>query len=230
MQKIEAAQFEDLFEQRLQQYDVDKNMLAQEQADQDQVASRIRDANSAFLNARKGDHSTKDREQALQELETGYIKYKEIVSNLDVGRKFYNDLAGIVNRFRENCKAYVHQRRAEATDLEAYVYPPLHVCKAACTNLSSDMTNAAMSSMSLSQTSAALQSQKIQDNNRPPPPSSSLGREPLTAPMPTRASVQPNVGGMWSPDMGIKFSDPSASARSNANTASYPQSTGIRNS
>ena len=202
-------------------------MLVREQDDQDQIVSRMRDVNAAFLDARKGDHSTKDREQALQELETGYVKYKEIVSNLDVGRKFYNDLAGIVNRFRENCKAYVHQRRAEASDLEAYVICTKNV--RGFTDLPRDMTNAAMSSMSLSQTSAALQSQKIQENNRPPPPSSSLGREPLTAPMPTRASVQPNVGGMWSPDMGIKFSDPSTTARLNANAAPYPQSNGFRN-
>lgn len=121
MQKIEPAQFEDLFEQRLQQYDVDKDMLVQEQETQDQIIGRIQDANAGFLDTRKGDHSTKDREKALQELENGYIKYKELVSNLDVGRKFYNDLAGIVNRFRDNCKAYVHQRRAEASDLEACV-------------------------------------------------------------------------------------------------------------
>lgn len=121
MQKIEPAQFEDLFQHRLQQYDVDKDMLIQEQETQDQISSRIQDANAAFLNARKGDHSTRDREKALQELENGYIKYKELVSNLDVGRKFYNDLAGIVNRFRENCKAYVHQRRAEANNLEVCV-------------------------------------------------------------------------------------------------------------
>ena len=213
MQKIEPAQFEDLFEERLQRYEVDRGMLAQEEEDQDHVSARIRDANTAFLNARRGDHSTKDREKALQELENGYVKYKEIISNLDVGRKFYNDLANIVTRFRENCKAFVRHRRAEAADLEA------------------DITNTAMSSMNLNQTSATLQSQKRQEGAaRPPPPPSTLGREPLTAPTPTRASVhQPSLpnAGMWTPEMGIKFSNPPAGVRANPNAAPYPQAAGV---
>ena len=63
-------------------------------------------ANAAFLVARRGDQSTKKREQALQNLENAYFKYKEIISNLDVGRKFYNDLAKITNRFRDDCRGF----------------------------------------------------------------------------------------------------------------------------
>lgn len=121
MQPIEASQFEALFEERLHLYDSDLQMLEQEQNDQDQIAAQVREANRAFTKARKGDSSTKDREKALQDLENGYLKYKEIVSNIEVGRKFYNDLAKIVGRFREDCKAFVHQRRMEASQLESYV-------------------------------------------------------------------------------------------------------------
>lgn len=125
MQKIEPAQFEDLFEERLQDYEVDREMLMKEQEEQDGIVSRVQDANVAFVNARKGDSSTKEREKALQELENGYVKYKEIISNLDVGRKFYNDLANIVTRFRDSCKAFVNQRRMEASHLESYSHPSL---------------------------------------------------------------------------------------------------------
>lgn len=125
MQKIEPAQFEDLFEERLQDYEVDREMLMKEQEDQDGIVSRVQDANAAFVNARKGDSSTKEREKALQELENGYLKYKEIISNLEVGRKFYNDLANIVARFRDSCKAFVNQRRMEASHLESYSQPSL---------------------------------------------------------------------------------------------------------
>jgi programmed cell death 6-interacting protein len=123
MQKIEPAQFEELFEERLQDYEADRDLLAKEQHDQDELSSRVREANAALANARKGDSSTKEREKALQELENGYLKYKEIVSNLDVGRKFYNDLANIVTRFRDSCKAFVNQRRMEANHLESYSFP-----------------------------------------------------------------------------------------------------------
>lgn len=127
MQPIEARQFEDLFEEKLHLYDSDLEMLAQERNDQDQIAAQVREANRAFTRARKGDSSTKEREKALQELENGYLKYKEIISNIEVGRKFYNDLAKIVGRFRDDCKAFVHQRRMEASQMETYV-----LCHSSC--------------------------------------------------------------------------------------------------
>ncbi|EXJ85514.1 hypothetical protein A1O1_05878 [Capronia coronata CBS 617.96] len=120
MQKIEPGQFEKLFETRLAAYEPDRQALDMDQEEQDQVVARLREANKAFMEARRGDTSTtRDRQKALQALETGYAKYKELISNLDTGRKFYNDLAGHVTRFRESCKAQVAQRRVEASQLES---------------------------------------------------------------------------------------------------------------
>ncbi|GMG10961.1 unnamed protein product [Aspergillus oryzae] len=118
MQAIQASQFEDLFEEQLHLYDTDLEMVTQEQHEQDQISAQVREANRAFTRAHTGDASTKEREKALQELENGYLKYKEIISNIEVGRKFYNDLAKIVGRFRDDCKAFVHQRRMEASQIE----------------------------------------------------------------------------------------------------------------
>lgn len=119
MQVIQASQFEDLFEEQLHLYDTDLGMVAQEQSDQDQIAAQVLEANREFTRANRGDASTKEREHALQELENGYLKYKEIISNIEVGRKFYNDLARIVGRFRDDCKSFVHQRRMDASQMEA---------------------------------------------------------------------------------------------------------------
>jgi programmed cell death 6-interacting protein len=198
MQKIEAAQFESLFEQRLEAYEPDREMLMQEQEDQDQVTGRLREANKALSDARKGDSSTKEREKALQELETGYLKYKEIVTNLDTARKFYNDLANHVSRFREACKAQVKQRKIEAGQWEA------------------EITNTVMASLNLQETSASLQKQKRQENARATPPQNQ-SHQPLAAPLPTRASVAPPLptGTMWSPQIGIKFGGPPAHANGN---------------
>ena len=118
MQKIEPAQFEDLFEARLQLYDDDRIMVSKEQQEQDMLVSQLQEANAVFLNAKRGDNSTKEREQALQNLENAYLKYKEIISNLETGRKFYNDLANIVNRFRDECRDFRYQRRMEANQIE----------------------------------------------------------------------------------------------------------------
>ncbi|KAA8649189.1 putative pH signal transduction protein PalA [Aspergillus tanneri] len=177
MQAIQASQFEDLFEQQLHLYDTDLEMVTQEQHDQDQIAAQVREANRAFTRAHRGDASTKEREKALQELENGYMKYKEIISNIEVGRKFYNDLAKIVGRFRDDCKSFVHQRRMEASQME------------------SDITSAAaMASLNLAQ---PLRTYAPSASTSPP------RSEPLTAPQPTRANAM--APGVWSPEMGIRF-------------------------
>lgn len=125
MQKIEPAQFENLFEQRLQRYDSDFKVLSEEQEEQRRISTQLAEANAAFVKARQGDSSTKQREQALQRLENGYVKYKEILSNLNTGRQFYNDLANIVNRFRDECQKFAYQRRTEAGQFETCVLIPL---------------------------------------------------------------------------------------------------------
>lgn len=125
MQKIEPAQFENLFEQRLQRYDSDSKTLSEEQEGQRRITTQLAESNAAFVKARQGDTSTKQREQALQRLENGYVKYKEILSNLNTGRKFYNDLASIVDRFRDECQKFAYQRRVEAGRFEKCVLIPL---------------------------------------------------------------------------------------------------------
>jgi programmed cell death 6-interacting protein len=121
MHKIEPLQFEGLFEERLLDYENDRNMVTEEEEDQDDLERRVRDANSAFNKVRTGDTSTRERERALQDLDNGYLKYKEIASNLDVARRFYNDLANIVTRFRDSCRSFVNQRRMEASLQDSYV-------------------------------------------------------------------------------------------------------------
>lgn len=127
-QTVVPAHFEDFFEQRLSKYDPDIEGLKSEAEEQERLTQQLTEANTAFVAARKGDTSSREREQALQKLENAFFKYKEIVSNLEVGRKFYNDLAKIVGRFRDGCRAFVQERKEEARRLERYVptSPPSH--------------------------------------------------------------------------------------------------------
>ena len=207
MQKIEPGQFENLFEKRLEVYEPDREAVISEQEDQDQIVARLREANKTFLEARRGDTSTRDRQKALQALDTGYAKYKELISNLDTGRKFYNDLAGHVTRFRENCKTQVSERRVEASQLEA------------------ELAGQDMGRMNLQETRRELRSQNVavpQTRSRAQQSVPRDSQEAMTAPIPTRnpppgvmpwaAPLPVNVaggsiggGGVWTPDMGIKF-------------------------
>jgi programmed cell death 6-interacting protein len=116
---IVPANFEDFFDERLQKYDVDIASVKDEADEQDRLTQNLETANASFVAARKGDTSSREREQALQKLENAYFRYKEIVSNLEVGRKFYNDLARIVSKFRDGCKSFVYDRREEANRMES---------------------------------------------------------------------------------------------------------------
>jgi programmed cell death 6-interacting protein len=117
--QVTAAQFEDFFEQRLARYDPDIEAVKAEALEQDRLLESLEAVNAAFVLARKGDTSSREREEALQRLENAYYKYKEIVSNLEVGRKFYNDLSKIVGRYRDDCKAFSYSRRSEAAQTES---------------------------------------------------------------------------------------------------------------
>jgi len=85
------------------------------------LGARLREANSSFVKSRRTDTSLEERERALQKLETGYLMFGEIADNLDEGRKFYNELAKMLGRWREEIRGFVYQRKKEARDLEGYV-------------------------------------------------------------------------------------------------------------
>ncbi len=210
-QVVVPAHFEDFFEQRLQKYDTDLAGLKSEAEEQDRLTSQLEAANASFVRARKGDTSSREREQALQKLENAYFKYKEIVSNLEVGRKFYNDLAKIVGRFRDTCKAFVYERREEALRMENELsLPPL-------------------SNLTISPQPQQPRTYNTRSSvHGPPPPSQHLPQayqpqnESIPAPVPQRASIAPMMGPpimpqMWNPELGIKFGGPPAQADQNQN-------------
>lgn len=192
-QIVVPAHFEDFFEQRLTIYDPDISGLKTESDEQDRLTSQLETANQAFVLARKGDTSSREREQALQKLENAYFKYKEIVSNLEVGRKFYNDLAKIVGRFRDGVKAFVYERREEAMRME------------------SDLSLPPLSSLTLRQQQEA--NPPIPRTYNSPSHTQPLARPPnnneeshIPAPVPQRARQSPPVvPATWNPEMGIKF-------------------------
>lgn len=182
-----------------------------ERQKQEQMSSEIQIANTAFNNARKGDNSSREREQALQRLENGYAKYKEIVSNINTGREFYNKLAKIVTRFREECKDFAYQRRMEASQLEG------------------DLSNA-MSALNISQTNN-LQDQRQREELRNHYETRAPKEENIAAPVPTRPAIRqptaPPTPALWSPEMGINFGGPAPKPQNvNIHNPVYPNTRG----
>ena len=225
-QIISSANFESFFENRLTKYDPDLEGLKSEAEEQDRLTAQLDSANSSFVAARKGDTSSKEREKALQELENAYFKYKEIVSNLEVGRKFYNDLAKIVGRFRDGCKAFKYERREEAMKMEKFV--PCPVAKG-ITNSHSELSLPPLSHLSLQpQSNEDYPQQQVHRSyntrssaaHTPQAYQQQPEEQPMHAPLPTRAPVAamqspPIMPTIWNPEMGIKFGGPSPQPNSN---------------
>lgn len=216
-QTMVPAHFEDFFEKRLEKYDSDLEALKSEAEEQDRLTARLQEANASFVAARKGDTSSREREQALQRLENAYFKYKEIVNNLEVGRKFYNDLAKIVGKFRDGCKAFLYERQEEAARLESYV--PFPFSETVANNTNSDLSIPSLSSLSIGHHAPppAQPYQKSSNDNyapsshqqtyspAPAPPADNIPRplvdtrpapqpyanQEIPAPIPTRSPVAP---------------------------------------
>ncbi|KAK7921290.1 BRO1-like domain-containing protein [Apiospora marii] len=127
---IVPAHFEDFFEKRLDLlYEPDLELVHKEGTEQEKLINDLIRVNREFESQKKivGDKGNREREQALQKLENAYYKYKELVSNVEVGRKFYNDLSRIVGGFRDGARTFVTERRREARMIEDDInMPPLH--------------------------------------------------------------------------------------------------------
>ena len=196
---IVTAHFEDFFEKRLDKlYEPEVEAVTKEELEQDQLLQEVERANREFEAQKRkvGDKGSREREQALQKLDSAYFKYKEIVNNLEVGRKFYNDLNKIVGPgFRDVVKGWVAQRRMEAKSLEEYVYL-VHMTALTCREL--NMPTLSNLNLSAKQT----------------PPAASYQPQQYFPERPTQeASIQSWAGDVqqpqpvapWNPGMGIKF-------------------------
>ncbi|KAG0136720.1 pH-response regulator protein palA/RIM20 [Tuber indicum] len=204
LQKLEPVHFEPLFESRLAaKYDGENTLLKEEAEVQKDIISRTQEANSSFAACRKVDSSLKEREQALQTLENAHSKYREILDNLNAGRKFYNDLAKLLARFRDECKDFVYQRRIEAGQFEVEITNAMQTVRLSQTPILQPTTHHHHQSppqqkLQQQQQHIPLQSPPLpgvgQQQRRVPPGT------PLPAPVPTRAAVPPLSPGLWKGD------------------------------
>ncbi|SPO03635.1 probable pH-response regulator palA protein [Cephalotrichum gorgonifer] len=232
------AHFEDFLEKRLDRlYEAEVEGIKKEEVEQERLLAEVTRVNREFESQKRvKDGSTQPREEMLQRLEEGYFRYKDIVSNLEVGRKFYNDLSKIVGQiFRDSARTWANHRRMEARSLEEELsLPPLstlnisrspmHSPPAATYNagasegyfspqVASGQTPPAMATQAQAQAQAQAQSQ-AQAQPEPQPPYRSWADSTVSPQQPR--PVAP-LQGMWTPDAGIKFAS-AAPARSGSPT------------
>lgn len=96
---IVLVYFEDFFDKCLDSfYEFEFEVFEKEQVDQEKIMSEIQWVNCDFELQKKviGESGNWEWEKVLQRLDNVYYKYKEIVSNIEVGWKFYNDFSCIV--------------------------------------------------------------------------------------------------------------------------------------
>ncbi|KAI2631824.1 BRO1-domain-containing protein [Hypoxylon sp. NC1633] len=223
---IVPAHFEDFFEKRLDKlYEPDLELVQEEGSEQEKIVTELIRVNREFESQKKmaGDKGNREREQALQKLENAYYKYKELISNAEAGRKFYNDLSRIIGGFRDGARSFAAERRREAHMLEDELnMPPLN-------NLSlggqQSRVQSAQPPANTWNSGSGYQGQPPQPQPPPsqnsfmPPPPTQPRHDPMEAhiqswapagetvapqPQPPRANPMQAV---WNPGVGIKFSN-----------------------
>lgn len=116
-EELTPAMFVDVSDAELAKYDRYIQGLAEGKKKQEGILEAIKSKNEQFLSSRKEDPAVKDREIVLHNLDMAYAKYLEITRNLDEGRKFYNEMASILLRFKEACRLWSNRRSQEAQSL-----------------------------------------------------------------------------------------------------------------
>ncbi|KAJ1911231.1 pH-response regulator protein palA/rim20 [Mycoemilia scoparia] len=115
--KFELYHFEDLFNNRLEEYQKWKQYLEDEKDAQKELLDCIMEANQAFISARKNNPQLEAREKALKNLEMAVQKYNHISTNLHEGVKFYDSLKGQLEKLKNNCIDFSLARNMEVVDL-----------------------------------------------------------------------------------------------------------------
>ncbi|GJE88739.1 BRO1-domain-containing protein [Phanerochaete sordida] len=111
--EVQPAMFEDVLDAELAKYEKFRGELEEGADKQARLLNSITERNALFLQSRREDPATKEREHALQSLDLAYHKYKEITRNLDEGLKFYNDIGEILGRLKQDCVEWANNRRDE---------------------------------------------------------------------------------------------------------------------
>ena len=104
--------FESTFTRQLTRYDTIKPAIETNITRQTTTLSVVKQANDQFKRLQNSNDTIKQREAALQNLETGYNLFKELSSNFKEGIKFYSDLRVVVNKLKRQVDDFCQARNS----------------------------------------------------------------------------------------------------------------------
>lgn len=104
---LPPEEFEPILERHLTRYDAAKDFVTASAEAQISLQQSVKQANAAFLASKTSGAASSDRERVLQELDTAYHKYREIINNLEEGSKFYTDFHKALCRVSDDVKLVV---------------------------------------------------------------------------------------------------------------------------
>lgn len=106
---LRTDQFEGIIDVNLERYTAHIRVVVESANKQSALLEEIRLANADFVRSKTTSKSSTRREALLQELDTAYHKFLELVNNLEEGAKFYNDFHKAVNRVGDEARTVIHR-------------------------------------------------------------------------------------------------------------------------
>ncbi|KAI8803201.1 BRO1-like domain-containing protein [Cladochytrium replicatum] len=113
--KVDIQQ-DKVFEEQLAKYDKWTGAITGLIKEQEAFLAAVMDANRQFSDSVKKNDMFKQREQALQNLDSAYKNFKDIHGNLEEGIKFYSAFQPVLNKFADNCRDFAFARNMDKKD------------------------------------------------------------------------------------------------------------------
>lgn len=204
--------FESTFVDHMKQFDEELRYVEEEKSKQKELETRISQAHVKFqVQLERSSSSTSSERQCfISNLESSYVKFKELIENITQGLKFYQDFIGNAIKLVQDVEAYVSQRRIQARDLEMELTAKFQSLRTSESN--SPPSN---NSIPVSNQISSLQvSSDVPERIHSPIPRRALGNTPsivVKREKPSERSDKSPVrlntskSHVWNPASGIKF-------------------------
>ncbi|RLV93972.1 pH-response regulator protein [Spathaspora sp. JA1] len=108
--------FEPIYDEHIKIFAQDLRYLENQKREQIELDLKLDDLTKKFQQACTV--TATPRQESLQALETAYVKYLEVITNLNEGKKFYTDFIIKSNVVLKECEEHLYKQRIESRDLE----------------------------------------------------------------------------------------------------------------
>ncbi|CAG8593435.1 9056_t:CDS:10, partial [Scutellospora calospora] len=111
--KIEPAHFEELFDEELKKYDKFKDFVKSETENQEKLLNHIQE----LTEERERSMKNSGRTESFEKFKTAHQKFREILTNLQEGIKFYRNFETTLREYKKSCQEFASRRQREGYDL-----------------------------------------------------------------------------------------------------------------